>query len=122
VTQLTGYFVPERGSSYTDPPNCYIILRDMSRVKARVNFDIPSEYEHTLKSTTSDKEIVCNVLMIAARLGIAIKVDDEDPTRYKRVGHLCIYDAYSYDRAYAGGIAKKLSVTDFPDAQSIVLV
>jgi hypothetical protein len=120
VTPLVGYFLPERGSSFTEPPNCYILLRDMSRVKARINFDIPSEYKPATISAVNNNEPVCHVLMIAARLGIAIKNDNENPTRYKRVGHLCIYESWYYDGVH--DYEEDLLITDFPHIRSITLV
>jgi hypothetical protein len=122
VTSLIGYFPSEVGSSHLKPLNSYVTLRDMSRVRARVSFDIPSEYDPTLTPTASDDEPVCHVLMIAARLGIAIKPDDKDPTRYKRVGQLCIHKYDYYGQSYGPDDEEDLSITDFPDVQSIILV
>jgi hypothetical protein len=107
-----------------EPRNYYIILRDR-RVKALVKFDIPSEFEPTSPSTTGDDEPVCYVLMIAARLGIAIKIDDEDPARYTRVGHVCIFDNMEYSGksiSWREECQSRISIGSFPDAQSIMLV
>jgi hypothetical protein len=94
----------------------------MKRVRARVTFDIPSEYDPTGSSTASDDELVCHVLMVAARLGIAIKIDDEDPTKFKRVGHVCIQERSWYDDRSDTKDDEELSITSFPDVQLITLV
>jgi hypothetical protein len=97
----------------------------MSQVRARVNFDIPSEYNPNLASAASDDESVCHVLMITARLGIAIQIDDRDPARYKRVGHVCIHESWyydGYDQTPFGDDEKDLAFSDLPDVQSIILV
>jgi hypothetical protein len=122
VISLTGYFVPETDISDKVPLNCYLTLENMNRVRARVSFDILSEYNPTLTSTASTGEPVCYVLMITASMGIAIKVDDEDPTRYKRVGYLCFQYKYWDSRGCLTVFRENLDVTDFPDAQSIILV
>jgi hypothetical protein len=99
-------------------------MRDMSRLKARVEFDIPSEFDPALTSTASDSKPVCYVLMITARLGIAIKTD-EDPARYIRVGHLCIYEDGWYSGKWGSAsewCEPNLSIRSFPDIQSIMLV
>jgi hypothetical protein len=100
-------------------------MRDRSRVKARVEYDIPSEFDPASASTTGDDEPVCYVLMIAARLGIAIKLDDKDPARYIRVGHVCIYEDGEYSGiwgSYREQCESRISVSSFPDVQSIMLV
>jgi hypothetical protein len=63
--------------------------------------------------------------MIAARLGIAIKIDDENPARYIRVGHVCIFDDIEYDGksiSWREECKKRIDIDSFPDAQSIMLV
>jgi hypothetical protein len=102
-----------------------MILRDSSEVEARVNFDILSEFDPTPNLTAGDDELFCHVLMITARLGIAIQIDEKDPARYKRVGHVCIHESWRYERhgqSPIGDGEKDLVISDFPDVQSVMLV
>jgi hypothetical protein len=94
----------------------------MSQVSAHVNFDLPAEYEPARTSTASREEPVCHVLMITVRHGIAIKVDNEDQTRYQRVGYVYLRDTRYAGRPSGTILEEYLTIADFPDAQSITLV
>jgi hypothetical protein len=100
----------------------YILQKEKSTLTANVEFDIPSELDRDLILTPGNSKLVCHVLMITSRQGIAIKVDDEDPTKYTRVG--CVDIPY-YDWSERYGrriIIGDLPITAFPDVQSIILV
>jgi hypothetical protein len=94
----------------------------MSKVDANVDFDFPAEYEPARTTTASKDEPVCHILMITARLGIAIKVDNKDPTRYQRVGHVRLGSIRYHVGSRTTILEESLTIADFPDAQSITLV
>jgi hypothetical protein len=124
VAPLTGYFPIEDDGSFelSRKANCFVVLKDMSRVSARVDFDFPSDYDPVQNSATSGEDRVCYVLLITAREGIAIKVVEEEPVKYERVGHLFIYKTgrdFPNDFRRCG---KDLYITEFPDVKSIILV
>jgi hypothetical protein len=122
ITSLIGY-IPDDTYHCDGRVRDYYILRKGNRIlTADVEFDIPSELDRVLILTPGNNKLVCHVLMITLRQGIAIKVDDEDPTKYTRVGYVDI-PGYYWSEIYGGAITvEDLSINDFPDVQSIILV
>jgi hypothetical protein len=111
--------------------NCRVIVRNSRALGAYVNFNFQSDFESpeelAARKEGNDEEIVCDVLMIAVREGIAIHATDASRTTYTRVGRVyvpgdCIR-SWREDKVFSVPIEEKdLGVIDYPDARSIVIL